>query len=81
MGESNIMVDAFSRQSTLLMVLSTQVIGFEELKNQYKTDSYFCKIIIDLEELVRLQTLPYRLHEGHLFKGNQLCILEGFLRE
>lgn len=75
------MADALSRRSTLLMVMSSQVTGFEELKNQYKTDPYFSKIIAELEGPARLETLPYRLHEGYLFKGNQLCIPEGSLRE
>ncbi|EOY08377.1 Uncharacterized protein TCM_022739 [Theobroma cacao] len=65
----------------MLSVMSIQVTGFEELKNQYSSDSYFSKIIADLQGSLQAGNLPYRLHEDYLFKGNQLCIPEGSLRE
>ena len=55
--------------------------GFEELKNQYGSDPYFSKIIAKLCSSSQADCLPYRLQEDYLFKGNQLCILEGSLRE
>ncbi|ONH90941.1 hypothetical protein PRUPE_8G084500 [Prunus persica] len=69
-GESNKVADALSRRNLLLTTMSTQVIGFEELKEQYATDPYFSSIM-----------LPFGMHDGYLFKGNLLCILEGSLRE
>ncbi|EOY16837.1 Uncharacterized protein TCM_035725 [Theobroma cacao] len=65
----------------MLSIMSTQVTGFEELKNQYSFDSYFSKIIADLQGSLQAENLPYRLHEDYLFKGNQLCIPKGSLRE
>lgn len=80
-GQSNTVADALSRRCKMLSVMSTQVTGFEELKNQYSSDSYFSKIIADLQGSLQAENLPYRLHEDYLFKGNQLCIPEGSLRE
>ena len=80
-GQSNIVADALSRRSLLLSVLSTQIMGFEELKNQYGSDPYFRKIIAELCSSSQADCLPYRLQEDYLFKGNQLCIPEGSLRE
>ena len=66
--------DALSRRSLLLTVMSTQVTGFEEMKNQYQTDPYFCHIVGELQGSIGSEKLPFRLHDGYLFKGNKLCI-------
>ncbi|XP_031259943.1 uncharacterized protein LOC116118114 [Pistacia vera] len=78
---SNVVVDALSRRSLLLSIMSTQVTSFEELKNQYGSDLYFCKIIAYLQRSSQAEKLSYRLHDDYLFKGNELCIPEGSLRE
>ena len=80
-GQSNIVADALSRRSLLLSVLSTQILGFEELKNQDGSDPYFSKITAELCNSLQADCLLYRLQEVYLFKGNQLCIPEGSLRE
>ncbi|KAL5779238.1 hypothetical protein ACOSQ2_009975 [Xanthoceras sorbifolium] len=80
-GESNKVADALSRRSLLLTVMSTQVIGFEELKSQYVDDPDFSSIITELQGPTGGNNLPYRLQEGYLFKVNQLCIPRGSLRE
>lgn len=77
-GESNTIADALSQRSLILTVMSTQVTGFKELKNQYIADPDFSHIITELQTN---DMLPYRLHDGYLFKGNQLCIPKGSLRE
>ncbi|OMO99805.1 hypothetical protein CCACVL1_03618 [Corchorus capsularis] len=80
-GESNTVADALSRKTLFLSVLSIQITGFEELKQQYPTDPYFSKVLVDLQDSPQAGNLPFKLYEGYLFKGNQLCILEGSLRE
>ena len=80
-GETNVVADALSRRTLILTIMSSQVIGFEELKNQYQTDSYFSQVVKDLQGPEAVDKLPYRLHEGYLFKGNQLCVPEGSFRE
>ncbi|KAL5779914.1 hypothetical protein ACOSQ2_010651 [Xanthoceras sorbifolium] len=69
-GECNKVADALSRRSLLLTVLSTQVIGFEELKSQYVDDPDFSSIIAELQGPTGGNNLPHRLQEGYLFKGN-----------
>ncbi|CAL8155920.1 unnamed protein product [Prunus armeniaca] len=80
-GESNKVADALSRRNLLLTTMSTQVIGFEELKEQYATDSYFSSIVSELQGPTGWKMLPFRMHDGYLFKRNLLCIPEGSLRE
>ena len=73
--------DALSRRSLLLTVMSTQVTGFEKMKNQYQTDPYFCNIVGELQRSIGSEKLPFRLYDRYLFKGNKLCIPKGSLRE
>ena len=61
--------------------MSTQVTGFEELKNQYSIDPHFSKIVAALQDFLRASYLPYKLHDGYLFKGNCLCMPKGSLHE
>lgn len=58
-----------------------QVAGFDALKNKYETDPYLKLILEKLNGPTSLDQLPYTLHEGYIFKGNQLCIPKGSLRE
>lgn len=75
------MADALSRRSIILTMMSSQVIRFEEPKNQYMADPYLNQIVKELQRSKAVKKLPYRLHDGYLFKGNQLCILEGSFGE
>ena len=74
-GETNVVADALSRRTLILTIMSSQVIGFEELKNQYQTDSYFSlsntpstfmrvmnEVVKDLQGPEAVDKLPYRLH-------------------
>ncbi|CAL9021783.1 unnamed protein product [Prunus brigantina] len=63
------------------LLLTTMIIGFEELKEQYATDPYFSSIVSELQGPTSWKMLPFRMHDGYLFKGNLLCIPEGSLRE
>ena len=80
-GNSNIVADALSRRAVLLNNMRTQVVGFEEMKDQYQTDPYFSQVLENLKELSSSRKFPYILHDGYLFKGNQLCIPAGSLRD
>lgn len=80
-GECNKVADALSRRTLLLTMMNTQVTGFDELKNQYKFDPYFSSIFTDLQESAADKLTAFRMHDGYLFKRNQLCIPGGSLRE
>lgn len=75
------MADALSRRVILLTTLKAQVVGFEEIKNHYGNDSFFSLVLKELKEKPPSVATPYAVHEGYLFKNNQLCIPEGSFRE
>lgn len=72
------MADALSRRHSLLSTLKVEVLGFDVLKEQYKNDPQFGKI---WEECSNGPSNHFLLHDGFLFKGNQLCVTQGSLRE
>ncbi|KAI4341400.1 hypothetical protein MLD38_026129 [Melastoma candidum] len=74
-GQLNTVADALSHRSFVITIMSAQTLGFDELKNQYQTDNFFGSIFTKLQGGPDIELLPYRLHEGYLLKGNQLCIL------
>lgn len=43
-GNSNIVADALSCRAVLLNNMRTQVVGFEQMKDQYQTDPYFSQV-------------------------------------
>lgn len=47
---------------------------FGEMKNQYQVDPYFSSIVADLQGSKGVKKLPFMVHDGYLFKGNQSCI-------
>lgn len=51
--------------------------SFDSIKDLLATDSYFPVIVGDVKAGLRND---YTLHEGFLFKGNQLCIPDCSLR-
>ncbi|XP_074304772.1 uncharacterized protein LOC141639585 [Silene latifolia] len=73
-GSSNIVADALSRRHSLLIELDARILGFEHIKELYKSDPEFSKEIIDPTGL-------YTARDGYLFKGNRLCIPNGSIRE
>ncbi|XP_074303011.1 uncharacterized protein LOC141637431 [Silene latifolia] len=73
-GSSNIVADALSRRHSLLIELDARILGFEHIKELYKSDPEFSKEIIDPTGL-------YTVQDGYLFKGNRLCIPNGSIRE
>ncbi|XP_074303002.1 uncharacterized protein LOC141637417 [Silene latifolia] len=73
-GSSNVVADALSRRHSLLIELDARILGFEHIKELYKSDPEFSKEIIDPTGL-------YTVQDGYLFKGNRLCIPNGSIRE
>ncbi|KAH7575643.1 hypothetical protein JRO89_XS02G0176800 [Xanthoceras sorbifolium] len=75
--ESDKAADALSRRASLLKLLHTQVMGFESLQVLYTFDSYFTSILDDIVAGVRSD---FHIHDGFVFRGNQLCIPDCSLR-
>ncbi|XP_022032214.1 uncharacterized protein LOC110933292 [Helianthus annuus] len=76
-GVSNRVADALSRRSSLLVSMRVDVPGLEVIREQLAIDPYFSVILQDVETG---QKSDFLLHEGFLFKGNQLCIPDSSLR-
>jgi hypothetical protein len=57
--------------------MTSEVIGFELLKDSLSSDPFFDPIMEDVSTGAQG---GFALHKGFLFKGTQLCILEGSLR-
>lgn len=66
-GKSNVVVDTLSRQYSLLVIMDARLMGFETLKNYYKSN-------VDFGELfVKCASGPngeFTLQKGFLFIGN-----------
>ena len=83
-GQANKVADALSRKNILVQESQIEVVGFDFLKELYKTDLDFKEafeaclnpVLID-----RSQWLDYFLQEVLLFKRNQLCIPNCSMRE
>ncbi|KAJ0814782.1 putative nucleotidyltransferase, Ribonuclease H [Helianthus annuus] len=76
-GVSNRVADALSRRSNLLVSMRVDVSGLEVIREQLAIDPYFSVILQDVKTG---QKSDFLLHEGFLFKGNQLCIPDSSLR-
>ncbi|XP_028074108.1 uncharacterized protein LOC114276526 [Camellia sinensis] len=77
-GVPNKVADALSRKHSLLTTLSCEITGFDLSHENYASDPIFSKVLTDLENA---KGRDYTLMNGYLFKGNQLCLLEGSLRQ
>ena len=76
-GVANRVVDALSRQSTLLIAMRLEVLGFDSFHDLLDTDLYFFAIM----SVVRAdERTNFLLHDGFLSKGNRLCFLDYSLR-
>lgn len=76
-GKLNRVADALSRRHSLISTMHTTVRGFSTFADLYCSDPYFAKILSDVSSG---WTLDFSLHDGFLFKENQLCIPNCSLR-
>ena len=70
------MADALSRRASLLITMQTKVRGFDLFRDLLSSDPYFGPIMNDVATRKRFDFL---IHDGFLFKGNQLCIPDSSL--
>jgi hypothetical protein len=74
-----------SQHISLLTTMENQVIGFVSLKDLYASDNYFEEIVqqlkIPITRNMDLYQGEYFIQDGYLFKGKQLCIPIGSMRE
>eukprot|EP00253_Pinus_taeda_P034942 PITA_34942 len=83
-GQANKVADALSRKALLLQESIVQVLGFEHLRDLYKTDTDFREAYEACQNpLIRGNSpwLDYNIQEKLLFKGGQLCIPSCSMRE
>ena len=76
-GTANRVADALSRRHSVLAILHTSVTGFSTFADLYPTDPFFGPIFL---AATNGSSSEYTLHEGFLFLGTRLCILESSLR-
>lgn len=76
-GVSNRVADALSRRSNLLVSMRVDVPGLDAIREQLAIDPYFSVVLQGVQSGLKPDFL---LHDGFLFKGNQLCIPDSSLR-
>ncbi|KAK1602009.1 hypothetical protein QYE76_027114 [Lolium multiflorum] len=78
-GKDNVVADALSRKLTLLLTrLDFHVLGLDEIKEQYASDTFFGPIFAKCS--IEKGINDFYLHQGFLFKGNKLCVPMSSLR-
>ncbi|GJU82411.1 transposon ty3-I gag-pol polyprotein [Tanacetum coccineum] len=75
---SNKVADALSRNTTLFVIISNEVVGFDSIIKLYASDEDFDNIWMELE--TKQHRGDFILLDGYLFKGNRLCIPKTSLR-
>ena len=70
-GKDNVVADALSRRYVLLSTLDAKLLGFEQLKHLYATDSDFHEVYKSCEKFA---SGHYFRQEGFLFFDNRLCV-------
>ncbi|GJT48665.1 putative reverse transcriptase domain-containing protein [Tanacetum coccineum] len=76
-GVSNRAADALSRRSGLLVTMQVDVPGLDVIRDMVAVDPYF---LVVLQGVQAGEKPDFFLHNGFLFKGNQLCIPDSSLR-
>ena len=80
-GTENKVADALSHRALLLNSVSTEVIGFEKLKDEYETCPDFSIIFQALNQGPSSDHSEYTLLDGYWFKENKLCVPKTSLRD
>ncbi|GKC77928.1 putative nucleotidyltransferase, ribonuclease H, partial [Tanacetum coccineum] len=68
---SNRAADTLSRRSSLLVTMQVDVSGLDVIRDMVTVDRYF---LVVLQGVQAGEKPDFFLHDGFLFKGNQLCI-------
>jgi len=80
-GKENKVADALSRRSHLLTTISVTVTSFEEIRSEYPDDHDFGHIYKALLNGELYDHPKFSIHDGYLFRGNQLCLPATSIRE
>jgi hypothetical protein len=83
-GTANKVVYALRRKFLLLQEFKVKTLGFDNLKDMYIDDPDFKEAYEATENPIlrdRSQWIEYMIQDGLLFRGNQLCIPKGSMRE
>ena len=65
----------------LLTTVTTEVVGFDRLKDEYEHWPDFSEIYQAVLQGPSSQYSDFAVHDGLLFKGEKLCIPQTSLRE
>jgi hypothetical protein len=80
-GSLNKVADGLSRRQNLLVMMRTNVSGFEEFKESYKEDGKQWLVVQALQQGNRVGFPNYWLEDGYLFKEGRLCVPNCSLRQ
>ncbi|KAL5538163.1 hypothetical protein UlMin_045629 [Ulmus minor] len=78
-GVNNKVADALSRRPSLLSIMHSEVVGFENLQDVYPTDPDFRTIWAKCSN--KEIASPFHIQQGFLFHGHQLCVPVHSLRD
>ncbi|KAL0411708.1 UNVERIFIED_CONTAM: Transposon Ty3-G Gag-Pol polyprotein [Sesamum latifolium] len=70
--KENIVTDALSRRCALLSILDAKILGFEFIKDLYANDVDFDEVFGNCSPSIGWD--KFYLHDGFLFRANQLCV-------
>ncbi|GJY79709.1 putative nucleotidyltransferase, ribonuclease H [Tanacetum coccineum] len=76
-GVSNRAAGALSRRSGLLVKMQVDVPGLDVIRDMVTVDPYFSVVLQGVQDG---EKPDFFIHDGFLFKGNQLCISDSSLR-
>ncbi|XP_078431690.1 uncharacterized protein LOC144703384 [Wolffia australiana] len=80
-GKDNVVADALSRRPTILSIMTTQVLGFEKMKEDYTDCPDFSSLYSSITDASPNRSRDYFLEDGYLFDGKRICIPRTSLRD